>query len=728
MDAIQHRGRLRAFLKHATIRISSHKDHGFSNDSASAHSIDDDGRSQRSSKSAKKDSKLRRIGRGIRQWREKRRRSHGDTRPETSHTFGGKSFSSSEASLVEEKFGVEAVPNEDASIDRPKNDPLEVSKGVNLEGASKEALPRENMHEKVALHQDASEDTNLGDIQGSTPSGKEVIIPQATIPIPPPPVYSSLVWSDLAPPAKTLKPPSGVVFRRDRKNASEFARNTLSSEPALWTDASYRVEAPEGCNSEHYGGIAVAQKFDQRWTVHSAHTRGVTDTNHLESLAILMALQMAVQEKKAGILGEGTVYICSDSDTALRWLEKVFTLATAIRRAAWEARALEADVDDLKCLIRLSNELSRWEPFRFSEYKCPEKSLMASIGRRILEQYYELRGLGAWVEFHWVPGHSGLPGNMIADRIAALSCCWVMKWAPPSAHDAGLVIPLKVLAFDEPWKKFFPQQEQRQYNKVEALQLLEDTKDLQVVLSTKALESPSCDRSAAPIAEGVGTDVVALQPASRGTTWSLGLPPSVHTSPESGEVTIIPSDPYVKAKAPPKHGIPYVSHNEVVSIPPAPYPIPLPVPQPQSKTRKQRRGKTRSKTSGNFSCAHCGQVGHLIKYCFDKFPEHKIANPKGYARYGGRMRLEKRTPGAFQSLARLHPQMMAQPIHGQDSRYMLGRVGITPHLTPKQCAVWAVQYQASEPGQSAVADSVQDHRRRLREKYRWDEAQGAQPD
>ncbi|KAK2597645.1 hypothetical protein N8I77_012420 [Diaporthe amygdali] len=726
MDAMQHRGRLRAFLKHATIRISSHKDHGFSNDSASARSIDDDGRSQRSSKSTKKDSKLRRIGRGIRQWREKRRRSHGDTRPQTSHSFGGKSFSSSEASLVEEKFGEEAVPNEDASIDRPKNDPLEASKGVNLEEASKEMLPRENIHEKVALHQDSSEDTNLGDIQRSTPSGKEVIIPRTTIPIPPPPVYSSLVWSDLAPPAKTLKPPSDVVFRRNRKNAYEFARNALSSEPALWTDAS--CQSLEGCNREDHGGIAVAQKLDQRWTVHSAYTRGVTKIEHLESLAILMALQRAVQEKQAGILGEGTVYICSDSDSSLQWLEKVLALATAIRRAAWEARAVEADVDDLKRLIRLSNELSRWKPFRFSEYNCPEKSLTGSIGRRILEQYYELRGLGVWVEFHWVPGHSGLPGNMIADRIAALSCWWIKKWAPPSAHNTKLVMPLKVLAFDEPWYKFCPQQGQRQYNKVKALQLLEDTKDLQVVLSTKALESPSCDRTVAPIGEGAGTDVVALQPASRGTTWSLGLPPSVHTSLESGEVTIIPSDPYVKAKAPPKHGIPFASHNEVVSIPPAPYPIPLPVPQPQSKTRKQRRGKTRSKTSGNFSCAHCGQGGHLIKYCFDKFPEQKIAIPMRYARYGGRMRLEKVTPGAFQSLARLHPQMMAQPIHGQDSRYMLGRVGITPHLTPKQCAVWAVQYQASEPGQSAVADSVQDHRRRLREKYRWDEAQGAQPD
>lgn len=725
MDATQSQGRLRAFLKHATVRISSTKHHGLFNDSASAHSIEDDSRSQRSSNSTKKDSKLRRIGRGIRQWRSKRRGLHGDKRPDSSHSFEGKSFTSSEASLAENTSEKGRIANKHTPVDIPESDHLEATSDMEIEETSEEIPLRKEAHVEVSTQSRPKEYVTLSEMQGDNTSEKEVTIPPMTIiPLPPPNVYSSLVWSDLAPHAKALEP-SGIVFRRDRKQAYDFAQSTLSSEPALWTDASHRPFRHNGRISEHHGGIAVAQKIDRQWTVHSAYTSGVSNVGQLELLAILMALQRAVQQKEAGTLEEETIYICSDSDESLLWLEKAFDLATTIRKVAREARALENDVDDLGCLMQFSDALRRWNVLRLSDYNCLGASLVASIGRRILEQYYELRKLGAWAEFHWVPAHSGIPGNEIADNLASLSSWWIAKGAkvaPLSAQkDIGLVMPLKVLKFDEPWTRHCPRQGQPQYSKRKALQVLKDTENLRVVLSIKALDSVSCDQTMRPTGSRDGTGVMALQPAPQSATRPIYRLP-FHPSSNSDEATMRPSALFTKARFTTDHGVAFDIRNEVAPMP-SPPPQPPLLSQPQLKVRRQRRKKGQRAAIREFPCTHCGNLGHLAHHCFDRFPEQKVVSPQRYARYGARKRLDKVTPGAFPNLVRLHPQVMPKPIHGEESRYMLGRVGICPHLKPMPFSLWAVRLQASQPGQGATAGSIQDHRRHLREKYRWDEAQ-----
>lgn len=747
MDTTQPRRGLKAFFKHATIRIASHKDHGFSNDYASTHSIDDDGRSQRSSISGKKDSKLRRIGRGIREWRSKRKRAREEIRSRPSFNLEGKSFSSSEASLPEgsfkdENFSDEDFSDEDEPVDRSENHACEESEGWRREAPEK--LPCEVIHEEVAEKQDARKQhvtsdesqtqTRKEDVtsdESQTQSRKELTLSQAssTTLLPPQPIYSSLSWTEVAPRERKLQP-TGVVFRRDRKDAFDFAQNTLSNEPALWTDASYRPLSLESCDPLHRGGIAVAQKRDQRWTVHSAYTSGLTKSMHLELLAILMALQRAAQEKRAGsgTLGEGTVYICSDNDYSLRWIEKSLAIAAAIGKVVQEAGALEeADADDLKRLVRFSEHLDQWEVFRFSDYRRPEKNMAASIGRRILEQYYELRRLGVWVEFHWVPAHSGLPGNEIADRVASLACCWVANVAPRPAPGTALVMPLRVLTFDEPWRRYCPHKGQRQYNEYMALQLLEETKNLRVVISSKAISNaitgPASCNTAIVGPVGPAPDGLTLQPAPERTGRLL---PSARPFPENGEAKLSPSNPPVAFEVQQQLGpIPQPQ-------PPPTLPPPPPCPQPQTEVRGKKQQKKRS----TLLCVHCRHRGHLIQQCFEKFPEQKVALPQRYARYVGRRRLEKVMPGAFDTIARLHPQLMPRAVHGQDSRYMLGRVGLAPHLTPGQCAVWAVRYQAAQPGRedaaaaavAGAAQPVQDYRWHLRGKYRWDEAQAAQPD
>lgn len=710
MDTAHSKGRLKAFFKHATVRISSTKDHGFLSESASTHSIDDDGRSQRSSISSKKDSKLRRIGRGIREWRSKRRRLRGDAWPKTSSTLEGKSFSSSEVSLPEESSEDEDFTDEDESVDRLEDHTHEAGEIVRRE-APVEKLPCEIVHEEVAVRQNARDHVTPRGSQSQTQPGKEVTVSQTPIALqPPPPIYVSFVQPDLAPRDRNLKQ-TGIVFRRDRKHALDFAQSTLSSEPALWTDASHRPVGLKTCKPEHHGGIAVAQKLDQRWTVHSAYTSGVTDIMQLESLAILVALLRAVQEIKSGTLGDGTVYICSDSAFSLEWIEKV--LATAIRWAAQEVRALETDVDDLKC--------------RSSEDNSPEQSLTTSIGRWILEQYYELRRLGACVEFHWVPARSGLPGNEIADRIAALSCWWLAKVAPRPAQGTVLVVPLKVLTFDEPWTRYCPHKGQPQYNERNALQLLQDTKSSCFILPTKALLR-SANRNiitVGPVGARPGPDGLALRPVSK-STCRLLQPPPVQPYQEAGEARLNPPKPCIRTQTFPDHNMALELRHQVG---PTPQPPP-PFPQIQSKDRRKKPRKIRPAAFENLVCVHCSQKGHLIHQCFEKFPEQKMAFPQRYARYAGRPLLEKVIPGAFHNIARLHPQLMRQPIHGQNSRYTVGRIGISSSLTPGQCGARAVQYLAAQPGQdaTAAARSVQDYRRHTNGGNHWDEAQDAQLD
>lgn len=534
MDTAQPKGRLRAFLKHATVHISSTKDHRLTNDSASIYSIDDDRRSQRSSKSAKIQSKLRRLGRGIREWRSKRRRLHGDAQSTISHTLEGKSFSSSDASLPRESFETEEdlmaeedLTDEDElldnSVDVPEDHALEASNGA-WGAPSEEKLQLEMIHKEVAVRKSP--------IQLAAPRGIR----------------------------EELQPMKEVRLKKELTMLREEL--TLSRKEATLPQTSIPLPPPP-------------------------------------------------------------VY-----------------------------------------------------------------------DRMILEHCYGR--LGAWVEFHWVPSHAGLPVKEIADRMATLSC-WLTKAAPHSAQDAGLVMPLKVL------------------------QLWKDTKSLHIVLSIKALEPASYGSTVRPVGPRPGRKLLTQQPTAQGPCQLLG-PTSIYLAPEVGKAVVDPSAPFNRGESRTNHKLmPRLQHQV------APIPISQPppaLPQPQSKIRTQKKGKKFAAALERSLCAYCGNRGHLVSQCFEKFPEQKAAFPRRYARYEGRERLEKVFPGAFHALARLHPQLMTQPIHGQDYRYMFGRVGISPHLTPKQCAVCAVRYRGAQPCcDAAGAQSFQDQGPHLSERCHFDEAQ-----
>ncbi|KAG8157599.1 hypothetical protein KVR01_012641 [Diaporthe batatas] len=685
MDTSQSKGRLRAFLKHASVRISSAKGHDFENDSASAYSIDDDGRSQKSSSTTKKDSKLRRLGRGIREWRAKRRRLQGDAQLASSHALDGKSFSSSEGSFAHDRYETdEDLTDEDEPVsgefDRPE-DHHALEAGEDVRGGFPEKkLQGETIHTEVAMRESTRGHHAKGGPESQARPAKATLVP-APATLLPPPAYSSLAWPDLIPHERVPNSgQNGIVSTRNMKRALQLAQSPLSDRLALWADASR--------NSQHCGAIAVAHKLDRCYTV------GVANIAQLESLAILITLQWAVQAMKTST-SKDTVYMCSDSAESLRWAEKVLAIATAIREAG-QACALEADMDGLKCLIRLSDRLNRCKFISLSENNYPEKSLTASIGWRILEQYYELRRLGARVEFPWAPDHSGLTGNHIADGIAKMSCWWLPDASPNSelAQGDAMVVPLKMLTLDEPWTRLCPRRGEPQYTKELTHRILEDTKSLHLVLSTWQQ----------PTAQGHCQRILAPSQKRRHC---------VRFVPEASNAIVDTSASAIKGGFRPHQNLNSGPQQYVVLTPVPQLPPALSQPESEDRTSKKRRKKPATTRS---RCTHCGNRGHLTHQCFEEFPELKLALPQRYANYKGRERLEKVFPGAFQALARLHPQLMPRPIHGYDSRYMFGRIGILPHLTPKQCAVWAVRYQ------DAQATLV------MRGKDRWNEAQGDQLD
>ncbi|KAK7747297.1 hypothetical protein SLS53_001550 [Cytospora paraplurivora] len=305
------------------------------------------------------------------------------------------------------------------------------------------------------------------DQQKSSPVEKEgVREPTDTISRPLQTGYTSLIWAEVIPPDEAVED-KVVVFKKNRGHARTFAKSILND----------KLE-------------------DKQWNVKSAHVAGLAGIDHLETLAILLALQWARQDRETelGLIQNGSdehpvFTVCSDSMAALLWLKKAIGLGIAVRNAA---QKMTDGADDLAGLLTLSTILNKCEPVRFSDYSCPERNFTSAIGRRTLEAYYELCKLGD-VEFHWVPAHRGLIGNDIADKEAGIACQWYADVAPQVGQGVGLVMPLKIREFRGGWKR------EPQPTDVMALKTLEDARNRWVVLTTKSTREAMTGQTTIPI-------------------------------------------------------------------------------------------------------------------------------------------------------------------------------------------------------------------------------------
>lgn len=239
--------------------------------------------------------------------------------------------------------------------------------------------------------------------------------------------------------------PIKAVFRKQGLScAKKYADNILATSSSLsntrvfWTDASVRepLKVKDGQGYKLCGGIAVAERVGAHWTVRPAHVVGLRESQSVEGLAVLSALQTALRDAPAG----GSVLVFSDNDGNLSWLEKVLKQCSALIDAAWEFH----NTGDHG---RLASVIQVYGLSKAAQY--PGDGILATIEMRILAAYSALIKAGVAVEFRWVPGHSGVLGNEVADLWAGNACRWFSK-ASPRDKDV-LVLPLPTVDYDDPW-------------------------------------------------------------------------------------------------------------------------------------------------------------------------------------------------------------------------------------------------------------------------------------
>lgn len=739
MDAQQPKSkRLPALLGRVTTRISAKTNSGLSGDSLSSRKVEVHHDHEQGAPDDKKESRLGRLGRGIRRWRAKRKKTHSEVQDVPNAPFTQKLTPSEERFPVlngRPQTSQQGIVPQEASTG-PTALQEEVLEGTILEGKfetsgptvleqtiprqetteptdPKECVSQEPLSEKDIAPLEAVQDEALQRQQQHVPQQiipaqkEEISEPISTFPPPSLPTgYSLLVWSKTVPQVKGTKD-RVVVFMRDRRHACDFATSILEDRQAFWTDASHRhFKTPEGATS-HHGGIAVAHRLSKsQWQIHSAHVTGLSGIHDLERLAILLALQRAVQQGREAELRRNqygkdqrpVFKVCSDSLYALKWIDNAISLGIAIKRTFHKLEGTaNDDVDHLTGLLTLSAELDRCDAFRFGEYTGPEKSFRASIGRRILEEYYKLRRLGL-VEFHWVPAHTGLLGNEIADSAAGIACLWYAKAAPRLGHGTGLVMPLRVLE-----SRGRLQQGARPTDAM-ALQTLEGAKDLWVVLTIEG-------------SKGEDTREIAIQPRTIITSGSVQ--PMKHTLPPPTSCAI-GTDASVLVS----YGIPNRGTIPAVTSPAEPQPTPH-EPGLMVKKKKHARGPrgVKGKEKGQRRCAQCGISTHATKECFELFPELKQARPKAYKRWAGRHRLEKVIPGAFSLMSRLHPQLESVSCRGGMPRYMLGRSGLGYDLAALP-TYRTVKFPVKREGMDFADQVASQYRRFLLAKYEWPQRDG----
>lgn len=784
MDAQPRRKRLPALLGRVTTRISAKTYPGLSGESLFSRKVEVHHDHEQDAPDDKKESRLERLGRGIRRWRAKRKKSHGDLQEVPNAPFPQKLNPSEESFPVldgrPQTSQQEIVPQEastgptasqeffleetilEGKFETPEPTVLEqiiprqgTAESTELkESVSQEPHPEKDRVPLEAIQDEAIQDEAIQDeaVQDEAlqrqkyvpqqifPAEKEDIS-EPIITFPPPPLptgYSLLIWSETVPQVRVAKDRK-VVFMRDRRHAYDFATSILEDRQAFWTDASHRhFHTPDGATF-HHGGIAVAHRLSKgQWQIHSARVTGLSGIHDLERLAILLALQRAVQQGKEAELRRNqygmdqrpVFKVCSDSLYALKWIDNAISLGIAIKRTVHKLEGTaNDDVDHLTGLLTLSAELDRCDAFRFDEYAGPEKSFRASIGRRILEEYYKLRRLGL-VEFHWVPAHTGLLGNEIADSAARIASLWYAKAAPCLGHGTGLVMPLRVL------ESRGRLQHGARPTDAMALQTLEGAKDLWVVLTIEG-------------SKGENTRKTAIQPRTIVTPG--GVQPMKHTlppptscasgtdasglvkygMPNRGTIAVATSPAERKHTGRRKDQQSNKALKAMSTAEPGP-PVRPAEPQPnphepglmvkkKKHARVSRGGKGEGK--GRRRCAHCSISTHATEECFELFPELKQASPKAYKRWAGRHRLEQVVPGAFSLMSRLHPHLKSVSCRGGMPRYMLGRAGLGYDLAALP-TYRTVKFPVKREGVDFADQVASQYRRFLLAKYEWPQCDG----
>ncbi|RYP07708.1 hypothetical protein DL764_002327 [Monosporascus ibericus] len=193
------------------------------------------------------------------------------------------------------------------------------------------------------------------------------------------------------------------IFVTSREQAVQFAKDILeigiAQVPRLvfYTDGS-------GGSRVHGGhdvtGAAVAYKrcldIPTQW-VHAAFAIfGSSNSTDAELVAVGAALNIARceaekfrQESPESCVAYPTMFIITDSQTALSWIDQYVNGQAARQRVA--------------------------------------RRLYHAAFTQLLDPLARLESLGVKVEFHWTKGHANVEGNVIADNLAGNAVTWMKK-------------------------------------------------------------------------------------------------------------------------------------------------------------------------------------------------------------------------------------------------------------------------------------------------------------
>lgn len=304
------------------------------------------------------------------------------------------------------------------------------------------------------------------------------------------------------------------------------------------------------------------------------------------------------------------------------------------------------------------------------------------------------------VEFHWVPGHTGVVGNEVADIWAGNACMWFADVALPAKQDEVLVMPLNPIEFDEPWGLNCQLLTGKRPTGANALQILEDSKHLQYVLKGDVPTSPP-EKVALPkktIANDITTQQDALEPipkqptgqakTKKGRKKTKATTSAIPANEAALDQTLKPAAS--QPKRPPKSKKGRKKTGGVESVP-----LNEPDQQHEKKTKPRCKicgGKrhTEEQCPQTHPCGACGAKGHEEQRCVQKYPCERCGKLGHREKRCDRKKNYKPNavtaepmiiPCASMIVNCLHPTLMGISCHGSDSRYMLGRVGLSPHLS-----------------------------------------------
>lgn len=601
----------------------------------------------------KRDSRLRRLGQGIRRWRHGRKKGDGahegfsyqHTKADTTLT----NSSSSQGSLgVHDQEHLTKQPDEvvesgSASAEQEEVGMITVDEIILGEAGTQQQaiIPSSKLDTPVV---DATppqkNDSNEDEIKRNGPSEEETASSAETELAIVEKVPSSVdkdVVADEETALDALTPISTPqsVYIRERKAARQFANGLFVPSPAaknfsnkliFWTDASMRMT-----KNGNRGGTSVARQQDGHWKVEYAHVVGINAISLLEALAILMALRMAIHNCR----GTESVFVLSDGASCLTWLAKVLALFPAMEQA-------NRELQESKCYARAVVSFS--QAFGFSKFdKYPGNDLQAVVCLQILEAYSKLRQLGAMVEFHWVPGHSGVVGNVIADMWAFNACLWFAEVSICVQHNEARVIPLQPLKIPEPWRANCSRLSSKRPAVGSLSQILEGVKHSQYVLR---VESTPLPRTPAP----------AAAPKEIGDSKGQCKPKLKKSRP--------------KCSACKKWG--HVRGQCKLSAPCG---------------LCQKAGHKEETCQLKVTCPLCGETGHRRRQCPKNKKWKAVAEAEGVVSEQARPSSSLTIPEASLVVGLLHPTLMGKPLHGARSTCMLvGQVGLDLKLRPSVAA------------------------------------------